>query len=111
MTLERQTATPISQEQILGLLQTRGFETGFQASPLRDFWGTLTSITGEMRQGQRGAFAVSLYNLDEVEVTLLGPSFFRRRQMSEPLEDEVELIRDETGAIKKYIRRRSLTGG
>ena len=30
--------------------------------------GTLTSITGEMRQGNRGAFAVSLYNFGEVEV-------------------------------------------
>jgi len=67
---ERQPAIPLTQEQILAQLQTRGFESGFQATPLRDFWGNLTSITGEMRSGQRGAFAVSLYNFGEVEVLL-----------------------------------------
>ena len=60
--------TPLTQDQILAQLQTRGFEEGFQRTPLRDFWGKLTSITGEMRTGQRGAFAVALYNFDEVEV-------------------------------------------
>ena len=65
---ERQQPVPLTQEQILSQLQTRGFESGYQATPLRDFWGTLTSITGEMRSGQRGAFAVSLYNFNEVEV-------------------------------------------
>ena len=65
---ERQPAIPLTQEQILAQLQTRGFESGYQATPLRDFWGTLTSITGEMRSGQRGAFAVSLYNFNEIEV-------------------------------------------
>ena len=65
---ERQSAVPLTQEQILAQLQTRGFESGFQATPLRDFWGALTSITGEMRSGQRGAFAVSLYNFEEIEV-------------------------------------------
>jgi len=68
MTSERIPPVPIAQEQILDMLQTRGFESGFQSSPLRDFWGTLTSITGEMRTGQRGAFAVSLFNFGEVEV-------------------------------------------
>ena len=66
--MPEQTATPIPQDQILAMLQTRGFEAGFQSTPLRDFWGALTSITGEMRQGQRGAFAVSLYNFGDVEV-------------------------------------------
>jgi len=60
--------TPLTQDQILAQLQVRGFEEGFQRTPLRDFWGTLTSITGEMRTGQRGAFAVALYNFDGVEV-------------------------------------------
>ncbi len=60
-------ALPLTQDQILAQLQTRGFEEGFQRTPLRDFWGKLTSITGEMRQGNSGAFAVALYNFDEVE--------------------------------------------
>ena len=64
---ERQPAIPLTQEQILAQLQTRGFESGFQATPLRDFRGNLTSITGEMRSGQRGVFAVSLYNFNEVD--------------------------------------------
>ena len=62
------TAIPMTQDQILAQLMTRGFESGFQRTPLRDFWGTLTSITGEMRQGNTGAFAVALYNFDGVEV-------------------------------------------
>jgi len=61
-------ALPLTQDQILAQLQVRGFESGFQRSPLRDFWGRLTSITGEMRQGQSGSFAVALYNFDGVEV-------------------------------------------
>lgn len=68
MTTEGQQSTPLTQEQILGMLQTRGFEAGFQTTPLRDFWGTLTSITGDMRTGQRGGFAVALYNFDDVDV-------------------------------------------
>lgn len=60
-------AVPLTQDQILAQLQVRGFESGFQRTPLRDFWGRLTSITGEMRQGQSGPFAVALYNFDEVE--------------------------------------------
>jgi len=59
--------TPLTQEQILGQLMTRGFEEGFSRTPLRDFWGTLKSITGEMRDGQTGSFAVALYNSEEVE--------------------------------------------
>ena len=68
MTTERSQPTPLTQDQILAQLKTREFEVGFQRTPLRDFWGKITSITGEMRQGQRGAFAVALYNYDEVEV-------------------------------------------
>ena len=62
------TAIPLTQDQILAQLQTRGFEEGFQRTPLRDFWGKCTSITGEMRSGNSGAFAVALYNFDELEV-------------------------------------------
>ena len=68
MTPEAVPAIPLTQDQILAQLMTRGFEQGFQRSPLRDFWGKLTSITGEMRTGQSGSFAVALYNFDEVEV-------------------------------------------
>ena len=68
MTMERQQPLPLTQDQILAQLQVRGFEEGFQRTPLRDFWGKISSITGEMRTGTRGAFAVALYNYDEVEV-------------------------------------------
>jgi len=61
-------AIPLTQDQILAQLQTRGFESGFQRTPLRDFWGTLTSITGEMRTGNTGQYAVALYNFDNIEV-------------------------------------------
>lgn len=60
--------TPLTQTDILAQLIVRGYEEGFQRSPLRDFWGKLTSITGEMRTGQSGQFAVALYNFDEIEV-------------------------------------------
>ena len=65
---EGQQPIPMTQDQILAQLQTRGFESGFQRSPLRDFWGKCTSITGEMRSGQSGSFAVALYNYGDVEV-------------------------------------------
>lgn len=58
----------VSQEEVLAQLRTRGFESGGERTPLRDFWGKLGSITGEMRQGQRGAYLVSLYNFSELEV-------------------------------------------
>ena len=37
--------------------------------------------------------------------------FHSGREASQPMEEEVELIRDEAGAIKKLIKRRSATGG
>lgn len=58
----------LSQDQVLAQLKTRGFEEGFQRTPLRDFWGVLDSYGGDMREGQRGAFLVVLYNFKEVEV-------------------------------------------
>ena len=58
----------LTEEQVLAQLQVRGFEEGYAGTPLRDFWGILTSITGEMRQGQSGSYLVALYNYDEVEV-------------------------------------------
>ncbi len=58
----------LTQEQVLAALQVRGFEEGYTGTPLRDFWGVLKSITGEMRSGQRGAYMVALYNSEEIEV-------------------------------------------
>lgn len=59
---------PLTQEQVLATLQVRGFEEGYTGTPLRDFWGVLKSITGEMKKGQSGPYMVALYNLEEVEV-------------------------------------------
>jgi len=61
-------AVPVSQEEVLAQLKTRGFEEGFPQSPLREFKGRLTDIAGTMRSGQRGAYLVILYNFDQVEV-------------------------------------------
>lgn len=61
---------PLTQDQILAQLQVRGFESGFQRTTLRDFWGKLDSITGEMRAGNTGSYAVALYNFSELEVIL-----------------------------------------
>ncbi len=58
----------LTQDQVLAQLRTRGFEEGFQRTPLRDFWGILTSIGGDMRDGDRGPYLVILYNYGEVEV-------------------------------------------
>ncbi|KKN75184.1 hypothetical protein LCGC14_0383430 [marine sediment metagenome] len=60
--------TPVTQEEVLQQLMVRGFETGFVSTPLRDFWGVLKSITGEMRSGNSGPYLVALYNMEEVEV-------------------------------------------
>lgn len=60
--------TELSQDQVLAQLRTRGFEEGFVRTTLRDFWGVLTSVTGDMREGDRGAYLVALYNHENVEV-------------------------------------------
>ncbi len=52
----------LTQDQVLAQLQTRGFEEGFVATPLRDFWATLTAINGTMREGDRGSYLVVLYD-------------------------------------------------
>lgn len=67
---EQITAQPLPVEQVMGQLKTRGFESGGFRSPLRDFWGTLTGITGAMVQRgqmQQARLEVS-YNFDGVEV-------------------------------------------
>jgi len=61
-------AQELTQEQVLAQLKTRGFEEGFQRTPLREFWGKLDSYTGEMRDGNNGSYLVVLYNFSEVEV-------------------------------------------
>lgn len=61
-------ADELTQDEVLAQLRTRGFESGFERTPLRDFWGKLDTITGEMRQGQRGMYLVAFYNFSEVEV-------------------------------------------
>jgi len=58
----------VTQAEVLAQLRTRGFEEGFQRTPLRDFWGVLTDISGQMRDGDRGAYLVALYNFAGIEV-------------------------------------------
>ena len=61
-------AVALTEEQVLASLQTRGFEDAYVSTPLRDFWGALKSITGEMRPGRDGSYLVALYNFEGVEV-------------------------------------------
>ena len=66
MTLE--VTKVLSQDEVLAQLKTRGYEEGFQRTPLRDFWGILDSYTGEMRSGQNGSYLVVIYTFSNVEV-------------------------------------------
>ncbi len=93
MTTERAPATPVSQDEVLAQLRTRGFEEGFQRTTLRDFWGKLTKISGEMRPGARGPFMVVLYDFDGVEVI----------ESTEPYESpigQIEIPHSNTGRSK-----------
>ncbi|MFA5384165.1 MAG: hypothetical protein WC364_05800 [Eubacteriales bacterium] len=58
----------LSQEEVLSQLKTRGYEEGFQRTPLRDFWGVLEGYTGEMRSGQNAPYLVVIYTFNSVEV-------------------------------------------
>lgn len=58
----------LTQQEILTQLRTRGFEEGYQQTPLREFRGTLTDVSGEMRDGLRGSYLVVGYNFTNVEV-------------------------------------------
>ncbi len=60
----------LTQAEVLAQLRVRGFESGFQRSPLRDFTGRLMSITGHMVTfGNTGRSSLEiLYNFNEVEV-------------------------------------------
>lgn len=60
----------LSQDEILAQLRVRGFEDGFQGTPLRHFRGKLESITGSMVQrGQMQQARLEIYyNFNDVEV-------------------------------------------
>jgi hypothetical protein len=60
----------IPQDELEQMLKTRGFADGFQATPLRDFWGELESFTGEMREPKSGGnpYLVVIYNFKNIEV-------------------------------------------
>jgi hypothetical protein len=61
---------PLTPEEILSQLRTRGFESGFQATPLREFFGKLGSISGDMvKRGEMPQARLEvLYNFSELEV-------------------------------------------
>jgi len=62
-----QQAQPITRAEILAQLKTRGFESGFQRTPLRDFRGKLISISGQLVT----RFSLTnrvLYNFEQLEV-------------------------------------------
>jgi len=65
---ETTSAVPIPIEEVLAQLKTRGFESGGFTTPLRDFYGRLTEITGVMRTGNSGPYLQVLYNFGELEV-------------------------------------------
>lgn len=64
----------VSQDEVLAQLRTRGFETGFQKTVLRDFKGKLQSITGNMRPpGQNAPVGAKaklevIYTFENLEV-------------------------------------------
>lgn len=59
---------PLTNEELLGQLKTRGFDEGFQRSPLREFIGTLESITSEDVERNGRKWVNAIYNLNELEV-------------------------------------------
>jgi len=58
----------LSPEDILAQLRTRGFEEGFQRTPLRHFRGKLTSITGNMIERFQPPRLEVQYNFEDLEV-------------------------------------------
>jgi hypothetical protein len=60
--------TDMTQEEVLAQLKTRGFEDGFQRTPLREFWGKLDSITGSMIERFQPPRLEVTYNFSELEV-------------------------------------------
>ena len=61
-------APQLNQEELLGLLKTRGFSKGFQRTPLRDFFGRLDSITGNLVTKFQPPRLEVLFNFSEVDV-------------------------------------------
>ncbi len=70
----------LTQAEVLAQLKVRGFESGFQRSPLRHFKGRLMSIIGHMvsfgNTGSTPALEI-LYNFNEVEVLVSTESLHR----------------------------------
>ena len=58
----------LTPQEILSQLKVRGFESGFQKTPLREFVGTLSSITGNMVDRFTPARLEVQYNFADVEV-------------------------------------------
>lgn len=61
----------ISPEEVMAQLRTRGFEDGFQDTPLKEFKGRLDAITGSMRANRDDPSKKRLrvtYNMSELEV-------------------------------------------
>lgn len=60
--------TPVPQEQVLAQLRTRGFEDGFQRTPLRHFKGKLDKIGGHMIDRFAPPRLEVIYTFSEMEV-------------------------------------------
>jgi hypothetical protein len=59
----------LTPEQLLEQLNTRGFqEGGGPRTPLREFIGTLDSITGDLQERQGRTIQYAMYNFSELEV-------------------------------------------
>ena len=59
---------PLTPEELLGQLKTRGFEDGFQRTPLREFTGILESITAEDVASNGRSWVNAIYNFTELEI-------------------------------------------
>lgn len=59
---------PLPQDAVLAQLRTRGFEEGFQRTPLKEFQARLTSIGGHMVDRFNPPRLEVLYNFDLLEV-------------------------------------------
>ncbi len=63
-----QQSQPIPEAEILAQLKVRGFESGFQRTPLRDFRAKLISISGQLVTRFQPPRTEVLYNFEQVEV-------------------------------------------
>lgn len=65
---EQQQSVPMTPEEVLAQLKTRGFEDGFQRTVLRHFKGKLTSIGGNMVTRFKPPRMEVVYNFEEIDV-------------------------------------------